>query len=176
MSLAFTNDATGRDVQVDYIIVNGVTRQAEAQTSNTGLYANGSCGGGGLSEWLHCNGAIAFGSTSGSGGHPSTSPILRGQHHDQWPVRFDFLTYWNQITPENEGKWGQVEPTRDVYNWSGMDRAYNFAIRNNIPFKQHTFIWGAQAPIWITGLSASEQAAEIEEWIRDFCARYPRRR
>ncbi len=82
--------------------------------------------------------------------------------------------YWNQITPENEGKWGQVEPTRDVYNWSGVDRAYNFAIQNNIPFKQHTFIWGAQAPSWINSLSASEQAAEIEEWIRDFCARYPK--
>ena len=89
-------------------------------------------------------------------------------------VRSDFIQYWDQITPENEGKWGQVEPTRDVYNWSGLDRAYNYAIQNNIPFKQHTFIWGAQAPSWINSLSASEQAAEIEEWIRDFCARYPR--
>ena len=24
-------------------------------------------------------------------------------------VRSDFLTYWNQITPENETKWGVVE-------------------------------------------------------------------
>src|SRR6185295_4799964 len=43
---------------------NGTTRQAEAQTSNTGVYANGSCGGGSLSEWLHCNGAINFGALS----------------------------------------------------------------------------------------------------------------
>ena len=69
---------------------------------------------------------------------------------------------------------GPSRTTRDVYNWSGVDRAYNFAIQNNIPFKQHTFIWGAQAPTWINSLSASEQAAEIEEWIRDFCARYPK--
>lgn len=58
----YTNDATGRDVQVDYISVNGAVRQAEAQTTNTGVYQNGACGGGnGLSEWLHCNGYIGFG-------------------------------------------------------------------------------------------------------------------
>src|SRR5690606_29943986 len=58
----FTNDADGRDVQVDYLSVNGQVRQAEDQTYNTGVYQNGSCGGGnGRSEWLHCNGAIGFG-------------------------------------------------------------------------------------------------------------------
>jgi endo-1,4-beta-xylanase len=58
----YTNDATGRDVQVDYISVNGSVRQSEAQTYNTGVYQNGSCGGGnGLSEWMHCNGAIGYG-------------------------------------------------------------------------------------------------------------------
>ena len=57
----FINDASGRDVQVDYIIAGGVTKQAENQTYNTGVYQNGACGGGnGHSEWLHCNGAIGF--------------------------------------------------------------------------------------------------------------------
>jgi hypothetical protein len=58
----YTNDASGRDVQVDYISVNGSIRQSEAQTYNTGVYQNGACGGGnGLSEWMHCNGAIGYG-------------------------------------------------------------------------------------------------------------------
>jgi endo-1,4-beta-xylanase len=58
----YTNDATGRDVQVDYISVNGAVRQSEAQSYNTGVYQNGACGGGnGMSEWLHCNGAIGYG-------------------------------------------------------------------------------------------------------------------
>lgn len=57
----FTNDGANRDVQVDYISVNGQVRQAEDQTYNTGVYQNGQCGGGnGRSEWLHCNGAIGF--------------------------------------------------------------------------------------------------------------------
>ena len=175
ITVAFTNDASGRDVQVDYITVNGTTRQAEAQSNNTAVYANGSCGGGGNSEWMHCNGIIGFGTVSGGGDGGGPLPaFFVGNITTNGQVRSDFLQYWDQITPENEGKWGQVEPTRDVYNWSGLDRAYNFAIQNNIPFKQHTFIWGAQAPGWINSLSASEQAAEIEEWIRDYCARYPR--
>lgn len=88
-------------------------------------------------------------------------------------IRSDFLQYWDQITPENEGKWGSVEGTRDQYNWGPVDRIYQFARQNNIPFKAHTFVWGAQAPGWINNLSAAEQREEIEEWIRDFCTRYP---
>ncbi len=57
----FINDATNRDVQVDYIIAGGVTKQAEDQTFNTGVFQSGACGGGnGHSEWLNCNGAIGF--------------------------------------------------------------------------------------------------------------------
>jgi arabinoxylan arabinofuranohydrolase len=175
ITVAFTNDATGRDVQVDYIVVNGTTRQAEAQSYNTGVWANNACGGGGLSEWLHCNGVIGFGNVSGGGGGgPQLPAFFVGNITTNGSVRSDFKQFWNQITPENEGKWGSVEPTRDVYNWSGLDAVYNYAVQNNIPFKQHTFIWGNQAPSWINSLSASEQAAEIEEWIRDFCARYPK--
>ncbi len=174
ITVAFTNDATGRDVQVDYIVVNGATRQAEAQTVNTGVWANGSCGGGSLREWLHCNGFIGFVNVSGGGGSgPALPAFFVGNITTNGQVRSDFIQYWDQITPENEGKWGQVEPNRDQYNWAGLDRAYNYAQQNNIPFKQHTFIWGAQAPNWIHNLPAAEQAAEIEEWIRDFCARYP---
>jgi GH35 family endo-1,4-beta-xylanase len=54
-----------------------------------------------------------------------------------------------------------------------LDAVYNYAKQHNIPFKQHTFVWGNQYPQWMDSLSPSEQAAEIEEWIRDFCTRYP---
>ncbi len=65
INVEFTNDATGRDVQVDYIQVNGSTMQAESQTNNTGVYQNGSCGGSN-SEWMHCNGYIGFSGYSGA--------------------------------------------------------------------------------------------------------------
>ncbi len=64
IEVTFTNDGSNRDVQIDYIQVNSEARQAEDQTYNTGVYANGSCGGGTNSEWLHCNGAIRFGNVN----------------------------------------------------------------------------------------------------------------
>ena len=60
INVEFTNDdGTNRDVQVDYIIVDGTTRQAEDQATNTGVWQNSQCGGS-YSEWLHCAGYIAF--------------------------------------------------------------------------------------------------------------------
>lgn len=85
----------------------------------------------------------------------------------------DFKTYWNQVTPENAGKWGTVEATRDVMNWTQLDNAYNTAKNNNLPFRQHTFVWGQQQPAWLSTLTAQEQKEEIEEWIKAFGERYP---
>lgn len=56
----FDNDASGRDVQVDYIQVNGSTRQSENQSYNTGVWQDDQCGGSN-SEWLHCDGSIGYG-------------------------------------------------------------------------------------------------------------------
>jgi endo-1,4-beta-xylanase len=88
-------------------------------------------------------------------------------------VRSDFSMYWDQITPENEGKWGSIEGTRNQMNWSGLDRVHDYAKQHNIVFKQHNFVWGNQQPGWLNGLSANQQKAEVEEWIRLFCERYP---
>jgi endo-1,4-beta-xylanase len=87
------------------------------------------------------------------------------------PASFD--TYWNQLTPENSGKWGTVEATRNVMNWADLDKAYNHAMQKGIPFKQHAFVWFSQQPSWLAGLSQAEQAAEVEEWIRLYAQRYP---
>lgn len=112
-------------------------------------------------------------SSSRSSSSSASSKKFIGNITTGGQVRSDFTRYWNQITPENEGKWGSVEGTRDVYNWAPVDRIYAYARQNGIPVKAHTFVWGAQSPSWINNLSASETAAEIEEWIRDYCTRYP---
>lgn len=80
IQIQYDNDATGRDAIIDYIAVNGETRQAEDMDYNTAVYGNGSCGGGFNSETMHCNGIIGFGYTydcfSGScGGGGNTSSI-----------------------------------------------------------------------------------------------------
>lgn len=87
------------------------------------------------------------------------------------PNNFDL--YWNQVTPENAGKWGSVEGTRDQYRWADLDRAYNYAKQKGFPFRFHVLVWGKQQPSWITSLDSAMQAAEVEEWIRLAGERYP---
>ncbi len=113
------------------------------------------------------------GGGGGGNGNPPSEDKFVGNITTNGAVRSDFANYWDQITPENEGKWGSVESTRDRMNWSGLDAAYNYAKSRGLPFKQHTLVWGSQQPNWIASLPASEQAAEVEEWIRLFCERYP---
>jgi len=94
-----------------------------------------------------CNGGSSSSSSSSSGGTiPNAKFVGNITHQGQIPS--DFSQYWDQITCENEGKWASVEATRDVMNWSGIDRAYNYAKQHGLPYKQHTFVWGAQYPSW----------------------------
>jgi len=85
-----------------------------------------------------------------------------------------FGNYWNQVTPEDAGKWGSVEGTRDSYNWSPLDNIYNYAVNNNFPFRYHTLVWGQQQPGWINSLDVATQRAQIEEWFQLVGARYPK--
>lgn len=70
----FINDNGARDVQLDYIIVNGTTLQAEAQVTNTAFWntATQKCGGSN-SEQMGCNGYIQFKAGSAP---PSTGNIV----------------------------------------------------------------------------------------------------
>lgn len=84
-----------------------------------------------------------------------------------------FEALWNKVTPENAGKWGEVEAVRDVMAWSALDEAYRFAKSQGLPFQMHVLIWGNQQPAWIEALPPDEQREEIEEWFAAVAARYP---
>ncbi len=77
----------------------------------------------------------------------------------------DFEYYFNQVTPENAGKWGSVEGTRDTFDWQQLDSIRAFAARNDFPFRYHVLLWGAQQPTWLKPLSDEEKVGEIIEWI-----------
>lgn len=84
-----------------------------------------------------------------------------------------FENYWNQVTPENAGKWGSVERTRDVMDWTTLDAAYAFAKAHGFVFRYHVLVWGNQQPAWIEDLPTDEQREEIEEWFSLVAERYP---
>lgn len=75
-----------------------------------------------------------------------------------------FYNLWNQITCENESKWASVEGTRNSYNWTGADRAFNYAKQHNFTYKFHALVWGSQYPSWIENLSYSDRNAAIVKW------------
>jgi endo-1,4-beta-xylanase len=85
-------------------------------------------------------------------------------------VRDGFAKYWTQITPENEGKWGSVQPTQGAFNWGPVDKIYAYAQSNHVIFKQHNFVWGSQQPSWV---NASNAEPAVKAWMKAFCERYP---
>lgn len=109
---------------------------------------------------------------------PTQDPIAKGNSKflgNIWSTSQapGFLNYWNQVTPENAGKWGSVEQTRDNMNWTGLDQAYALAKDNGLSFRFHVLIWGNQQPAWIENLSTEEQLEEIKEWFEAVAQRYP---
>jgi GH35 family endo-1,4-beta-xylanase len=88
-------------------------------------------------------------------------------------VRSDFGTYWNQITAENECKWGSIERTRGQYNFSGCDAAYNWAKNNGGRFKFHALVWGSQYPSWLEQLSVEDTRTAITQWFDRVAQQYP---
>lgn len=123
ITVEFDNDKANSDVVVDYILVNGLIRQAEDQSYNTAAFINNQCGGGGFTEWMHCNGLIGFGNADlpGSGGSAwsklITFTMFPTEYHpddvntllaiDQFNNREDYAgTTW-MGTP-NPGNWSGV--------------------------------------------------------------------
>ncbi len=90
------------------------------------------------------------------------------------PVPSNFAEYWDQVTPENAGKWGRVEKKENVFYWAGLDSIYNFALKHGIKFKFHNLVWGKQQPAWIKNLDSAQQVSQVKKWIALCGKRYPK--
>lgn len=113
---------------------------------------------------------------------PSYSQLALGRNkfvgnvvHSGYSIRSDFAEYWNQVTPEDAGKWGSVETSPGVYNWTALDNIYGFAITNGFPFKEHNLIWGSEQPSFMTdgSLDSAQEYQEIANWIDSCGHKYP---
>ena len=85
----------------------------------------------------------------------------------------DYDTYWNGGTAENACKWGEIEPTRGEYNWSGADAAYNYVTERNMIFRYHAALWASQYPRWLLELSTEEAKAAIINHMKLIAERFP---
>ncbi|MGA7160847.1 MAG: endo-1,4-beta-xylanase [Bacteroidota bacterium] len=113
--------------------------------------------------------------------HSFSQPLANGKSKflgnivsSGYNIRSDFATYWNQVTPENAGKWLSVEPSRGNFSWTELDDIYNYAMTNGFLYKHHNLIWGSQYPSWITSLDSATLYQEIVNWIQAAGQRYPK--
>jgi endo-1,4-beta-xylanase len=123
----------------------------------------------GLGGNTGAGGAVTGSGGAGDGGVVSVAKFA-GNISTRGAILTGFAKFWNQFTPENEGKWGSVQPSQGTFNWAALDREYAFAQTNNIPFKQHNFIWGNQQPSWVNNGNAQ---TAVQTWMNTFCQRYP---
>ncbi|WP_437893349.1 endo-1,4-beta-xylanase [Sorangium sp. So ce124] len=156
----------------------GVGGAGTGSTSAAGSGAGGSSSAGGSGDGGSggpgTTSSGVGGSSDGSGGSSSTSTVeFVGNITTDRAVRDGFVRYWDQITPEVEGKWGAVEPSRGERDWSRLDAIYKYAQDNDIPFMQQAFVWGATSQGWLGRLSAEEQRQAVMDWMQAFCQRYP---
>jgi endo-1,4-beta-xylanase len=142
---------------------SGAGGSATANGGTPGASGAGSSSGSGSSS------AGSGGKLGGGGGGPEfvgniTTGFMNGM--DQGTRKF--ATYWDQVTPENAGKWGSVQSNAgSAPNWTALDAIYDYAEKNHLIFKQHTFVWGNQQP----GGTITPEI--VQKWMTDFCKRYP---
>ncbi len=90
-----------------------------------------------------------------------------------WQDRADdplFGTVFDQITPENCGKWEAVERERNMRVWTSMDAMVQLAGRHSMTVKHHCFVWGQQQPAWTK--QATDMTNAVDAVMADFFERY----
>jgi endo-1,4-beta-xylanase len=164
----------------------GAGGASAAGGSTAGTSAGGSSGGGkGGKGGTASGGADAGGSGDAGGAGASGRGGGSGASGTGFPYELEFVgnittgdgvdsdgktfsRHWDQITPENAGKWGSVQSSAGAgFNWRTLDAIYDYTENAGIVFKEHAFVWGSQQP------SGSLSEADVKEWMTEFCRRYP---
>jgi len=144
--------------------------------TSVGVGGTPSGGSGGSTAAGGSGGGSTGGAESGGsgGGEPFELHKFVGNITTYNSVDTDGLTYsdyWDQLTPENAGKWGSVQGNvGSSRNWSTLDAYYDYTEDAGIIFKQHTFVWGSQQP------SGNVTESDVKSWMTEFCERYPNTR
>ena len=127
----------------------GTGGSAGATAGSGGAAARGGTAGGSGGARGGAGGRGGTSGTAGTGGAPPPLKKFVGNIDTRGQVRSDFSMYWDQLSPENAGKWGSVERTRDQMNWTALDAMHN--VRQ-----------GPQHPLQAAQLRLGQPAAELD--------------
>ncbi|MBQ0156290.1 MAG: endo-1,4-beta-xylanase [Bacteroidales bacterium] len=93
----------------------------------------------------------------------------------------DYATMWNQLTPENETKWGSiankevqsVEQALSSWNWGSADKEYQWCKQNGVQFKFHCLLWTSQYPSYLKDFTGDRLRKQIDIWFEAVSRKYP---
>jgi hypothetical protein len=68
---------------------------------------------------------------------------------------------FNSLSPGNELKWSSIEPQRDVFDFTNIDRLVGLAKTHDVAVKGHGLISGAFNPDWLTQVTDATQLRAV---------------
>ncbi|CAG2112010.1 unnamed protein product, partial [Medioppia subpectinata] len=72
---------------------------------------------------------------------------------------------FNSASPENEMKWGFLEPSKGNYAWDNADKLVAYAQEHGMKFRGHTFLWHNRIPEYAQKLEGKK--AELAKVVKD---------
>lgn len=80
-----------------------------------------------------------------------------------------FGTVFTQLTPENAGKWSEVQHFESQDSFHVLDQMMSIAEERDIVVKEHTLVWYQQVPRWVTPENANEA---VHAWFKTMSEHY----
>ena len=80
-----------------------------------------------------------------------------------------FGTVFTQLTPENAGKWYEVQQSDTFFSWTILDKMIDIAEERDMLTKEHTLIWYQRMPRWLKPEEAEEK---VNIWFASIAERY----
>ena len=92
-----------------------------------------------------------------------------------------YETLWDQLTCENESKWGTIvnctvssaEEGVKKWNWNSSDAHYKWCKQNGVLFKFHCLVWTSQFPSCLKGVTGSKLKEQVGYWMDAVAIKYP---
>jgi endo-1,4-beta-xylanase len=63
---------------------------------------------------------------------------------------------FDSVTPENDMKWGLIEPGPNRWNWAPAEGLVAWASAHGMRIKGHTLVWHQQLPSWMSSMTDAQ--------------------
>jgi endo-1,4-beta-xylanase len=104
---------------------------------------------------------------AGAAAHRRIGTALMSYHLGSAKVSALVAREFDSLTPENEMKWGEVEPEPGRFKFDAADKLVSFAAQNGIRMRGHTLVWHSQLANWAKGLKADPMRAAMTRHIQN---------